>query len=329
MNRLQSSLKNPLTMTILNTIKSSTAGFKTVSHCIFDMDGLLLDTETLYTLVTQNILDEYSPGKIYTWELKVTLMGLQKEDVSKKIVEIFDLPITWEEYAELAQAQIEDLMKNCRLMPDTEKIYEKAVENIAKKYNRPYPWDVRMKILGTIERRTCEIAVKELKLPCTVDDFQRQFVQITLKNLENVYLFKGAERLVRHLHENNVPICLATSSSKESVEVKTTHHKELFNLFHHKVMGSSDPEVKEGKPAPDIFLVAAKRFPDSPKPDDVCLVFEDAPNGCKAARSAGMQVVMVPDSHVSENQKQDATVVYKSLLDFKPEDFGLPPYKDN
>lgn len=79
----------------------------------------------------------------------------------------------------------------------------------------------------------------------------------------------GAERLVRHLHNSNVPICLATSSSNESVEVKTTHHQELFKLFHHKVMGSSDKDVKEGKPAPDIFLVAASRFPGSPKPEDV------------------------------------------------------------
>lgn len=37
---------------------------------------------------------------------------------------------------------------------------------------------------------------------------------------------------------------------------------------------------------------------------------------------------MVPDSHVNEEQKKDATVVYESLLDFKPEAFGLPPFKD-
>ncbi|KAG5670555.1 hypothetical protein PVAND_000809 [Polypedilum vanderplanki] len=211
------------------------------------------------------------------------------------------------------------------LLLDTEKIYEKIVEDLAHKYGKTYPWDVRMKILGTTERRTCEIAVNELKLPCTVDDFHKQFKQSCLDNLADVYLMKGAERLIKHLHKHKVPFCLATSSSIESVEVKTSHYKDLFSVFNHKVCGSSDPDVKFGKTAPDIFLVAAKRFPDSPDPSK-CLVFEDAPNGCKAAKAAGMQVVMVPDSHVTEKQKEDATLVIKDLLHFKPEVFGLPPF---
>lgn len=64
-------------------------------------------------------------------------------------------------------------------------------------------------------------------------------------------------------------MCVATSSTKEALEIKSTNHRELFSLFHHKVIGSSDADVKEGKPAPDIFLVAAKRFPDNPDPADV------------------------------------------------------------
>jgi len=69
----------------------------------------------LYTVATQNILDMYfqNPRKIYTWDVKVGLMGLQTEQVSRKIVDIYDIPITWEEYAALAREQIELLMKNC------------------------------------------------------------------------------------------------------------------------------------------------------------------------------------------------------------------------
>lgn len=76
--------------------------------------------------------------------------------------------------------------------------------------------------------------------------------------------------LIRHLHKTKVPFALATSSSARSVETKIAAHKELFSYFHHMVMGSTDKEVKFGKPHPDIFLVAASRFPDKPDPSKVC-----------------------------------------------------------
>lgn len=150
----------------------------------------LPDTEVLHKKATQNILDNY--GKVFTWDVKVTLMGLQRENFSKKIVEIYELPMTWQEYSELVQIEIDLLMEDCQLCP-------------------------------------------------------------------------GAERLVRHLHSQNIPICVATSSNEKSVEVKTRKFQDIFKLFNHKVMGSSDLEVKNGKPAPDIFLIAASRFEEKPE----------------------------------------------------------------
>lgn len=83
----------------------------------------------------------------------------------------------------------------------------------------------------------------------------------------------GAERLVQHLHYKNIPIAVATSSSQESFDLKAKNHMDFFSMFDHKVMGGSDPEVKCGKPCPDIFLVCASRFPDNPEPSDVSWIF--------------------------------------------------------
>ncbi|KAF5299205.1 hypothetical protein FQA39_LY02378 [Lamprigera yunnana] len=213
------------------------------------------------------------------------------------------------------------------LLIDSEKVYDIIISNIARKYGKEYTNDVRMKLLGTPEPITAKLAVQEMQLPITAEDFLAEYTEGTLTHLRNPDLFPGAEQLIRHLHKHNIPIAVATSSSSTSVGVKTQNYKELFDLFHHKVMGSSDPEVKRGKPNPDIYLICAARFPDQPAPEK-CLVFEDAPNGVIGALRAKMQVVMVPAKTVSEELRKPATLVLESLTDFKPELFGLPPFDE-
>jgi pseudouridine-5'-monophosphatase len=101
-----------------------------------------------------------------------------------------------------------------------------------------------------------------------VDEFYSEYVELQRKGLNNVELMPGAERLIRHLHASKVPICVATSSSSEGYTQKTKNHQEVFKLFHHITKGT-DPELKEGKPAPDIFLLAASRFDPKADPKDV------------------------------------------------------------
>nr|XP_033339575.1 pseudouridine-5'-phosphatase isoform X1 [Megalopta genalis] len=226
-------------------------GLKNVTHCIFDMDGLLLDTEALYSKAFNRITNRY--GKEFTWEHKAKTMGFKTSACAQAVVEMLSLPMTKEK-------------------------------------------------------------------------FESEVVQIYQELFPSASPMPGAERLLRHLKEHNIPIALATSSNKENFELKTQRWMELFDLFHHKVLGGSDSEVVNGKPAPDIFLVAAKRFPDNPDPSK-CLVFEDAPNGVKAALSAGMQVVMVPDPMLPKCFIENPTLVINTLEHFKPEIFGLPPFK--
>lgn len=60
-----------------------------------------------------------------------------------------------------------------------------------------------------------------------------------------------------------------------------------------------------------------------------CLVFEDAPNGVRAASLAGMPSVLIPDDMVEHELRKEATVVLHSLLEFQPEKFGLPAFDDD
>jgi len=210
------------------------------------------------------------------------------------------------------------------LLLDTEGSHEKVISEIAGRYGKEYTHDVKMKLLGTTEQDTARLAISEMNLPITIQEFRNQYSILCRTAFTNSPFMRGAVRLIKHLHKNKIPFALATSSSNETAELKLRGHPEIFSLFSHKVMGTTDPEVKKGKPHPDIFLVCASRFPDKPDPAK-CLVFEDAPNGARAAVSAGMQVVMVPDPCTDRALCSHATLVINSLDEFHPELFGLPP----
>lgn len=174
------------------------------------------------------------------------------------------------------------------------------------------------------EQNTAKVCINELSLPLTVPEFIAKIDKLVREQILSLQLMKGAERLIIHLNDHNIPYCLATSGGKDATDLKMSTNPNIFKLFTHYVMGSTDPEVKFGKPAPDIFLIAAGRFKDKPD-SSKCLVFEDSPNGIKAAT---MQGVMVPDSIIPPEKRTEATIVLESLADFKPELFGLPKIKE-
>jgi len=88
------------------------------------------------------------------------------------------------------------------------------------------------------------------------------------------------------------------------------------------VVVSSD-EVAHGKPAPDVYLEAARRLGVEPA---ACLVVEDSLNGVRAARAAGMIVVLVPNAAVppASGAAAEADLVLGRLADLEPASVTLP-----
>jgi pseudouridine-5'-monophosphatase len=120
----------------------------------------------------------------------------------------------------------------------------------------------------------------------------------------------GAEHLVRSCHRLGVPMALATSSSRAAVDLKAAPHPWL-ELITTRVHGD-DAELGAGKPAPDVFLLAAARLGVEPT---ACWAFEDSPAGALAAAAAGCRVHVLLSEATQKVAFPIGSVLLESLED--------------
>ena len=139
-----------------------------------------------------------------------------------------------------------------------------------------------------------------------IPQFRVESRDYIVKNLEVKYM-PGAEELVKFLYEKGVKLAIASGSSPASIK----HHlgevdgERYFDV----VVGGS--EVKNGKPARDIFLFTAEKLGVDPKD---CYVIEDSENGIRAGFAAGMKVIGVPNiAPISDEVKALETAEFSSM----------------
>jgi HAD superfamily hydrolase (TIGR01509 family) len=94
--------------------------------------------------------------------------------------------------------------------------------------------------------------------------------------------------------QNKSPMAIASGGHRELVEATLTA-LEIIGMFDAIVCAE---DYKNGKPAPDPYLEAARRLG---VPSGECLVFEDTPTGVEGARAAGMECVLVPTAERTRN----------------------------
>ena len=208
------------------------------------------------------------------------------------------------------------------LLLDTEPLHAQVNQMVANHYGKTIDPTLHCKVRGRKSHDSAQLLIQELDLSLSVEDFLKQKDAIIYKFYPHVLPLDGAVRLTQHLASHHVPQGVATSSGTRPFTAKTQSHQEWFSLFQQIVRGD-DPELKKGKPAPDIFLLVAQRL--GAKPEN-CLVFEDALAGVSAAKAAGMSVIAVPASDMDQSLYQEADQILNSLSEFQPELWELPKF---
>jgi len=199
------------------------------------------------------------------------------------------------------------------LLADTESFWSESARILLKRYQRTYDPSLKPRFLG---RHPVEVATK------MVDHYGLDMEPLALlaermQILEALYVrgpvepMPGAQELVRALKRLKIPMAVASASPEFLVDLVLTKIR-LNRFISTRVSADS---VKQGKPAPDLFLLAAERLG---VPPGRCVVLEDAAAGVTAALRASMACVAVPESHTVPDSVASATLVKSSLREVTP-----------
>ncbi len=187
------------------------------------------------------------------------------------------------------------------LMVDTESLSTEAFINSAKAQGYNMTKEETLKVLGFTKANIYQFWIDYFQ-GTNVDG--KKLVDDHYEYIENVLYTVGPEKmpyveeLLKYLKENNYKIAVASSS--DTTDIKNNLEKTKLEKYIDEI--ASGAEVENGKPAPDVFLLAAKRLGVDPKD---CLILEDSKAGIKAGKASGAMVFMVPDMYTVDKECED------------------------
>jgi HAD superfamily hydrolase (TIGR01509 family) len=199
---------------------------------------------------------------------------------------------------------------------DSEQVWDEVREAYARESGGSYPATATRDMMGMSSTEWSRYMAEQLRVPGTPEEINAAIVERMLERYgEAPPLIPGAVDAVRRI-AGRWPLAIASSSNPELIEV-ILRVAGIATLFRAAV---SSQEVARGKPAPDVYLEAARRIGvDAAR----CGAVEDSENGILSAKAAGIRVVAVPNPHFppAADALQLADVVLASIGELRPESF--------
>lgn len=206
------------------------------------------------------------------------------------------------------------------VLADSEQLWNEAKHEVVQETGGRWREDGPRDMMGMSSPEWSAYMRDELRVPLEAAEINRRVVA----RMEDLYrerlpLLPGAVDAVRAAAAR-WPVGLASSSNREIIDLFLTE-SGLHDAFTAAV---SSEEVDRGKPAPDVYLEAARRLEVQP---GACVAVEDSSNGLRAAAAAGMRVIAVPNPHYppEDDALALADAIVPTVAEITPEQLGQQP----
>lgn len=199
------------------------------------------------------------------------------------------------------------------LMLDSERVYREIFNRAATDCEIAFPQDLHERLLGRNGVDTRAMLLEEWGDEAKLARFLERAEHHHHRCFDETppAIKKGLHELLDFIESRNVPKVVATSTRRAHAIPRL----ECAGLLHRFQTITTGDQVQRGKPAPDVFLLAAGTIGVEPPH---CVVLEDSEAGVTGAHAAGMTALMVPDMKQPCAAVRDlAHAVYESLVEVR------------
>ena len=200
------------------------------------------------------------------------------------------------------------------LLLDSEQVWDEVREAITRERGGRWHERAQADMMGMSSTEWSRYLHDELGLREPPEELNR----IVVERMEDRYrerlpVVEGAVEAVRRIGAR-WPLGLASSSNRPLIDLAL----ELMGVADLFRVTVSSEEVERGKPAPDVYLEAARRL--GGRPENVVAI-EDSANGIRAAKAAAMRVIAIPNPHFPppDDVLAQADLVLESLAELTPD----------
>ena len=203
------------------------------------------------------------------------------------------------------------------LLLDSEQLWDAAREDLARERGGRWHPQAQRDMMGMSSPEWSRYMHDVIGLPEPPEEINAEVVRrLERRYREQLPVIPGAPEAVERLVQR-WPLGLASSSNRELIDLAL----ELMGVADEFQATVSSEEVARGKPAPDVYLEAARRLDIDPTR---AAAIEDSHNGIRAAKAADMRVIAVPNQHFPPDEEAlaQADVVLETLAELTAEAVG-------